>query len=133
MPGVRLFSLQFGFGREQLQGIAGRWPIVDLGDRLGDFADTAALMHQLDLIVTCDSAPAHLAGGLGQKVWVALPFVADWRWRITCSDSAWYPTMRLFRQRQRGDWASVFREIETAVASFRDESCSRPRRRDARL
>ena len=112
---VRLLSLQKGAGLEQLQGVAERFPITELGSRLNDFMDTAALMMNLDLVITCDTAVAHLAGALGIPVWVALPLVPDWRWLLDRSDSPWYPTMRLFRQESRGDWQGVFRRIEVAL------------------
>jgi len=108
---VRLVSLQFGPGREQLAQLADAFPIVDLGDRLGDFHTTGAIMQNLDLVITCDSAPAHLAGALGLKVWVALPFVPDWRWLLGRPDSPWYPTVRLYRQPRVGDWPGAFSAI----------------------
>jgi hypothetical protein len=74
----------------------------------GDLADTAAIMMNLDLVVTPDTALAHLAGGLGVRVWVALPRVADWRWLTDVETSLWYPTMRLFRQSRAGQWDDVF-------------------------
>ena len=77
--------------------------------------DTAAIMMNLDLVITSDTSVAHLAGALGVSVWVALPYVPDWRWLLDRSDSPWYPTMRLFRQKSRGDWAGVFKEIEAAL------------------
>jgi hypothetical protein len=112
--GVRLLSLQKAAGVEQLQALAGRFPVMELGSRLDDFMDAAAVMMNLDLVVTCDTAIAHLAGALGVPVWVALPLVPDWRWLLDRSDSPWYPTMRLFRQKRLGDWPGVFREINTA-------------------
>ena len=72
-------------------------------------------MKSLDLVITSDTATAHLAGAMGVPVWLALPQVPDWRWLLERSDSPWYPTMRLFRQRRRGDWAGVFAEIKTAL------------------
>jgi tetratricopeptide (TPR) repeat protein len=114
MPGVRLFSLQKGPGTEQLRDVPG-WGITDLGGRLdegtGAFMDTAAVMKHLDLVITCDTAVAHLAGGLGVPVWVPLPAAADWRWLLGRDDSPWYPTLRLFRQTRLGDWAEVFERI----------------------
>src|SRR5205823_2937597 len=83
----------------------------------GPFMDTAAMMMNLDLVITSDTAVAHLAGALGMPVWVALPFVPDWRWLLDRADSPWYPTMRLFRQKRAGDWAEVFAEIESALKS----------------
>jgi ADP-heptose:LPS heptosyltransferase len=82
---------------------------------LEDFMDTAAVLKNLDLVITCDTAVAHLAGALGVPVWVAIPFAPDWRWLLDRSDSPWYPTMRLFRQDRRGDWQGVFRRIEVAL------------------
>ncbi len=118
LPGVRLYSLQFGEGREQLRDLAGQFPVTDLGDQLGDFDNTAAIMQNLDLLVTCDSAPAHLAGAIGAKVWVPLASTADWRWLMGRDDSPWYPTMRLFRQTRMGDWAPVFQQIRGALADL---------------
>jgi Flp pilus assembly protein TadD len=112
LPGVRLFSLQKGPGVEQLTSEGERLRIIDLSSRLdettGPFLDTAAVMKNLDLVVTCDSVCAHLAGALGVPVWVALAFSADWRWLLERRDSPWYPSMRLFRQERPGDWQGVF-------------------------
>jgi hypothetical protein len=118
MPGVQLFSVQKGPGSEQLAEVAEHWSITDLGSRCEDFADTAAALTNLDLVVTCDTAVAHCAGALGLPVWVLLPFVADWRWLLSREDSPWYPTMRLFRQRTRGDWPAVLARIASAVGDL---------------
>lgn len=118
LPGVRLISLQKGPGQQDLTSAAGRLPIIDLGEfdtEQGAFMDTAAIMMNLDLIITSDTSIAHLAGALGVPVWVALPLVPDWRWLLDRSDSPWYPTMRLFRQEQIGDWTGVFENIKTAL------------------
>ena len=85
------------------------------GRAVGTFCDTAAVMQKLDLVLACDTAAAHLAGALGVPVWVALPFAPDWRWLLDRSDSPWYPTMRLFRQGQLGNWEGVFAEIQAAL------------------
>jgi hypothetical protein len=82
------------------------------------FLDTAAVMANLDLIITSDTSIAHLAGALGRPVWVALRRVPDWRWMLDRADSPWYPTMRLFRQIRDGDWAPVFSEIMQALCSL---------------
>src|SRR5204862_5056207 len=79
------------------------------------FADAAAVMMNLDLVVTVDTAVAHLAGALGVPVWVALPFAPDWRWLLDREDSPWYPTMRLFRQKAWGNWAEVFVQIAATL------------------
>jgi hypothetical protein len=122
---VRLFSLQKGFGIEQLA--LAPLAVNDLGSRLDHdaaFCDTAAVVRNLDLVITSDTALAHLAGALGAPVWVALPFGPDWRWLLHREDSPWYPTMRLFRQPRFGDWPAVFRriagELRRAVAAARD-------------
>jgi hypothetical protein len=119
LPGVRLVSLQKGHGREQLAAVAQDWNVVDLADRVDEsgaaFMDTAAVMQHLDLMVTSDTAIAHLAGALAVPVWLALPFARDWRWLLERADSPWYPTMRLFRQKRFGDWDEVFARIALAV------------------
>jgi Flp pilus assembly protein TadD len=117
LPGVRLISLQKGEGTEQLANLGGEFPVAELshpdhgGDDRRDFLDTAAVMTQLDLVVTPETAVAHLAGSLGVRVWVALSSVGDWRWMIDRDDSPWYPTMRLFRQDSFGDWDGVFQRM----------------------
>jgi tetratricopeptide (TPR) repeat protein len=112
---VHLISLQKGPGSEQLPQLADRFTVLDLARRLdedaGAFMDTAAVMKHLDLVITCDTASAHLAGGLGVPVWLALPFAPDWRWLLDRDDSPWYPTMRLFRQARWGDWEEVFQRM----------------------
>jgi ADP-heptose:LPS heptosyltransferase len=77
--------------------------------------DTAAVLRLLDLIICSDSAVTHLAGALGVQTWTALPFMPDWRWLLDREDTPWYPTMRLFRQRTRGDWGEVFEQIAAAL------------------
>lgn len=120
VAGVCLVSLQKGPGTEQLAALQGRFEVVDLARKLdvahGPFMDTAALVSLLDLVITSDSAVAHLAGALGVDVWVVLPVSADWRWLHGREDSPWYPTMRLFRQRQLGQWNEVFEHIAEALA-----------------
>jgi hypothetical protein len=125
LPGVRLIALQKGEGVEQLRDTPQGMAIEALGndyDRDGAFLDAAAVMETLDLVITCDTSIAHLAGALGRPVWVALNRVPDWRWMSDRTDSRWYRTMRLFRQNTDGDWKVVFREIETALLGlFGDE------------
>ena len=77
-------------------------------DRIGDFADTAGLIGEVDLVIAVDTSIAHLAGALGRPVWVALRRVPDWRWMLDRADSPWYPSMRLFRQQDDGAWGPVF-------------------------
>ena len=119
LPGVRLISLQKGPPTDQIMGADFRKRILMLDtdpDPGADlFLDTAAVMTQLDLIITCDTSVAHLAGALARPVFTALPMVADWRWLLGRDDSPWYPTMQLFRQTKRGDWSDVFARITQAV------------------
>jgi ADP-heptose:LPS heptosyltransferase len=93
--------------------------VVDHSARLHDFGDTAALLAQMDLVISVDTALAHLGGGLGHRVWTMLPFGADYRWMTDGTTSPWYPTMRLFRQAAFDDWDSVLqavaRELDTLV------------------
>ena len=88
---------------------------AELDERNGVFMDTAAVMQTLDLIITSDTAIAHLAGALGVAVWLVLPHVPEWRWLMERDDSPWYPTMRLFRQTNPGDWATAFDHISDAL------------------
>jgi ADP-heptose:LPS heptosyltransferase len=85
--------------------------IIDCGAELEDFADTAALIDQLDLLISVDTAAAHLAGALGKPVWILLPHFPDWRWMLDREDSPWYPTARLFRQPSVGDWKTPIERI----------------------
>jgi len=111
VPGVRLFSLQKGVGSGDVAKIAQRVPIVDLGPQIQDFEDTAAVLKNLDLLVCCDSAPAHLAGAMGLPVWMPLQYSPDWRWLLDREDTPWYPTMRLFRQAESDRWQPVFDRV----------------------
>ena len=85
--------------------------LVDLSEELTDFSETGALIENLDLIISVDTAVAHLAGALGKPVWTLLPHSPDWRWLLDREDSPWYPTMRLFRQPAFRDWAGVIQKV----------------------
>jgi hypothetical protein len=116
VDGALFYSLQKGPPAEQLgELISQDWAgpeIVDLTAELRDFDDSAALVANLDLVITCDTAIAHLAGGLGKPVWILNRFDACWRWLDGREDSPWYPTARLFRQDEPGDWAGVMSRVE---------------------
>ncbi|HEV3078869.1 MAG TPA: tetratricopeptide repeat protein [Gemmataceae bacterium] len=118
IPGLKLLSLQLGKGHEQLAALGGRFAVTDLGSRFdpASFADAAAVLKNLDLVITVDTALAHLAGALGVPVWVALSFVPDWRWLLSREDSPWYPTARLLRQTTPGDWGAVFARMAAELA-----------------
>lgn len=120
MDGVRLISIQkmdICADADSLPGLSVLGEDFDAGPDA--FADTAAVMQNLDLIITCDTSIAHLAGALGAPVFVLLKQVPDWRWLLDREDSPWYPSMRLFRQKERGDWAEVFERVAQAVDRLR--------------
>ncbi len=121
VEGVSLFSLQVGEQSSELDSFRNEERIQDLSPLIQDFADTAALINQLDLVISVDTAVAHLAGAMGKLVWTLLPSFPDWRWLQNRSDTSWYPTMRLFRQGRRGDWDSVFAQVLPALRLIRDE------------
>ena len=114
VPGIRFHGLQPSMGGPGISGLA----CLDHTAALNDFADTAALISRLDLVITVDTAVAHLAGALGKPVWVMLPWVPDWRWLLDRADSPWYPTMRLFRQPAPQAWAPVVAGLESALRAF---------------
>ena len=109
--GVELFSLQVGEPSAALAACGGDILITPLGSHLRDMGVTAAVMAELDLVITVDTAAAHLAGALGRPTWLLLPYAPDWRWMLDRDDTPWYPGMRLFRQPQPGDWDSVFAAV----------------------
>jgi Tfp pilus assembly protein PilF/ADP-heptose:LPS heptosyltransferase/SAM-dependent methyltransferase len=121
VPGISFISLQKGQGEDQGRQPPPGQPLLHLGDDITDFADTAAIIAQLDLLITVDSAAAHVAGALGKPVWVLLPGVGtDWRWLLDRNDSPWYPgVMRLFRQlREAASWEATVLDIATALRTW---------------
>ncbi|OQX06140.1 MAG: hypothetical protein BWK76_26585, partial [Desulfobulbaceae bacterium A2] len=117
MGGLCWFSLQKGAGEDEAAHPPPGLPLVHLGPRITDFADAAAIVANLDLIITVDTAMAHLAGALGKPCWVLLPdYKPDWRWLTDRNDSPWYPgVMRLFRQPRPGDWTTVLEDLATSL------------------
>lgn len=118
--GVRFISLQKGIGEDEALRPPRGLPIVPLGAQAEDFADVAAIMANLDLVISVDTAAAHLAGAMGRPCWVLLPdYKTDWRWLVDRDDSPWYPqVMRLFRQPGTGDWRATIDEVAAALALF---------------
>jgi tetratricopeptide (TPR) repeat protein len=118
IEGVQFFGLQFGAAAAEAKKAAAWMNIVDLSADVADFGETAACMMNLDLILTIDTAAAHLAGALGRPTWTLIPFSPDWRWLLDRSDSIWYPTMRLFRQTRRKIWADVVERVAVALRAL---------------
>jgi len=118
VPGVSFYSLQQGIAAAQAANPPPGLYLTDITADLTDFADTAALLTNLDLVISVDTAVVHLAGALGKPVWTLLPYMPDWRWLLERDDSPWYPTMRLFRQSAAGDWDHVIRQVTKALADL---------------
>jgi ADP-heptose:LPS heptosyltransferase len=115
---LEIHSLQKEVPPEQRAWLAAHPLLFDQSEHQNDFADAAALISLLDLVVTIDTSVAHLAGAMGKQVWIMLPYSADWRWLLGRSDSPWYPTARLFRQQRRGDWDGVVTEVTRALSQI---------------
>lgn len=125
VPNLSLYSLQKINGTEQLDTIAGDMKVVTFDhfdEEAGPFMDTAAIIKNLNIVITVDTSIAHLAAGLGAEVWVLLPFPADWRWMLDRNDTPWYPNMKLFRQKERGDWTSVINEVREELSKRTQET-----------
>jgi hypothetical protein len=122
-PNIDFYSLQKGQpGESELGELKrGNWngpEIIDFSSQLSDFSDTAALMENLDLLITVDTSTAHLAGALGKPVWILNRFDTCWRWLLERTDSPWYPTAKLYRQEKGEDWAHVIQRVKKDLASF---------------
>jgi Flp pilus assembly protein TadD len=114
-PALRAYSLQKDVRDSDVPSLRKLPDIVHFGAELRDYADTAALIANLDLVITVDTSVAHLAGAMGKSVWILLPFLPDYRWLTGRDDSPWYPTARLFRQTEAGDWGAVFAQVRQAL------------------
>ena len=118
IPGIDWFSLQKGPGVEQIADTGLSGTIINLMDEVTDFADTAAIIAHLDLVISVDTSVAHLAGAMGKPVWLLDRFNTDWRWLLNRTDSPWYPSMRIFRQPALGDWEPVVNEAQKALTTW---------------
>ncbi|MEC5398570.1 tetratricopeptide repeat protein [Uliginosibacterium sp. H1] len=118
--GISFVSLQKGPAAAQSANPPEGMALVSLSEEIRDFDDTAAIMTLLDVVVSVDSSPVHLAGALGCPAWVLLPFLPDWRWLLQREDTPWYPSVRLFRQQRRGEWGPVLQSVSAALGGLRD-------------
>jgi hypothetical protein len=114
---ISFVSLQVQYRADELPLLA-QLPIERIDDAIDDFGDTAAAIEQCDLVISIDTSVAHLAGALGKRLWLLLPFVADWRWLWNRNDSPWYPTARSFQQSQRDDWEDVIAKVARELAAL---------------
>jgi len=111
LESVQLYGLQKGPAAARAEELAGIVPVENLGEQFEDFTDSAAVVKNLDIVISVDTAVLHLAGAMGKPTWALLPFAPDWRWMLNRQDSPWYPTMRLFRQKKWGQWGTVFQSV----------------------
>src|SRR5262249_26726406 len=115
VPGVNFASLQVGPRAADLADVSAD-AVADISSELTDFAETAGAILNLDLVIAVDTSVVHLAGALGRPAWVMLPFSPDWRWLLDRDDSPWYPTLKLYRQPEPGDWNHVVRRVAADLA-----------------
>jgi len=118
LENTNFYSLQLGSAAHELKDFSYLKNVIDLSPYIIDFADSAAIISALDLLITVDTAPAHLAGALGCPVWNMIGYVSDWRWLAEREDSPWYPTMKLFRQEAPGDWDKVVERIRNELSKI---------------
>jgi len=117
-PGIEVVSLQKDGRPEELASLPADRFLCDAGPELGDFADTAALVAALDLVISVDTSVLHLAAALGAPCWGLIDFAPDWRWLTARGDSPWYPSLRLFRQPRRGDWRPVIAAVRAELGNL---------------
>ena len=116
--GARFLSIQRDVRREDAERLAGETRVTHVGGELENFTDTAAVIALSDLVISADTAVAHLAGAMGRPLWVLVPFAPDWRWTLDGETSPWYPTARLFRQTALGDWDAVVARVAAELGRF---------------
>lgn len=124
VEGVEFFSLQKGFGAEQTKSLQSRLPFRELGSLCEDFADTASVIQELDLVLGVDTSVIHLAGAMGKPAWAMLSFLPEWRWMLHREDSPWYPSLRLFRQKSSGDWEELLARVAAALRELAAQKIS---------
>jgi hypothetical protein len=124
-PGVVFYSLNPGIGASDVVALGAHSNVLRLGSQFRSFSDTAAVISLVDLVITSDTAVAHLAGAMGRPVWIMLHDSPDWRWALDRERSSWYPSARLFRQERAGDWAGVVTRMQNELAALSARECGR--------
>lgn len=124
MEGLQFYSLQKGAGAREAEELPLTQHLIHIEEEHFDLDDTAAMIANLDLVISVDTAIAHLAGAMGKPVWVLLPFASDWRWLSNRKDSPWYPTARLFRQTKPNDWSTVIEQVRVSLARLEKKPCA---------
>jgi Flp pilus assembly protein TadD len=121
VPNMHFFSMQKGAGEEEIEQCNAKQPLTDIGSQMQDFADAAAIVAEMDMVITVDTAIAHLTGALGKPCWLLLPwYMTDWRWGAEGADSIWYPVItRLFRQGPDADWGPVIADVAVALMEWK--------------
>lgn len=125
LPNTKFYSLQKDDGAEEIEKLPSKFELIDLGPEFNDFADTAAAVENLDLVICNDTSVAHLVGGLGKPCWVMLPYVCNWRWHTDISYSPWYDSVKLFKQIEPDNWDEVFDRLHDELTKILDTSFSK--------
>jgi hypothetical protein len=124
VPGITFVSLQLDTRPDELAALGG--DVLDIGRSIRDVADTAAIIAGLGLVISIDTGVAHIAGAVDMPVWTLIGFAPDWRWLLKRDDSPWYPTMRLFRQLERGAWEPVLAVVRSELGLMAQRHCAKP-------
>jgi hypothetical protein len=117
LPNMRFVGLQKGDGADQPKNLGADALVINIGERMRDFADTAFILKQLDLLISVDTSAVHLAGALGVPAWALIPYSPDWRWLYGRNDTPWYESVRLFRQNTPRDWPAVIERVVTTLTA----------------
>lgn len=123
--GVRLIGIQLGEAAEQVNDLPAGMEVINFGPELENFTDTMGLIENLDLIIAVDTAVAHLAGAMGKAVWLILTFAHHWPWLLERTDSPWYPSMKIYRQKKKGDWAGIFKQAKMDLQALIEKTESK--------
>ena len=118
IPGTQFYSFQTLDGSEEIAKIKEKTDIINLGETFSNFSDTAGAIENMDLIISNDTSLVHLAGGLNKPCWVLLPYIYNWRWHTDLSKCDWYDSVKIYRQKDYGDWESVFSKVKKDLSGL---------------